>query len=176
VQAGNLYWRGRISTLDPIVLTGSDQLLLILKVLYEKQAFLMRRTTALSLPLQKSSSVQALSEWWSLCTSFMHNQIKIFNRFKSVCITTLVCLFWIFMGLNVDNIKCFKKNIELFRTFPLKRCLWKTQIKLQEWCYFQMVLHYLIISFTNHRVFDWIFWHYNINRTNIISPHSRCYS
>jgi hypothetical protein len=49
------YRRRRISTAHLLVLTGLDQLLLILKILstyFAKQATLMRRSTVLSLPPQ----------------------------------------------------------------------------------------------------------------------------
>ena len=52
--AGNAYWKERISTVDLLVLTSSDQLLFILKQYYSffftKQPILKRRSTVLSLP------------------------------------------------------------------------------------------------------------------------------
>jgi hypothetical protein len=50
---GKTYRRGRLSTVDLLVLTCLDQLLLLIKILYTfltEQATLMRRTTVLSLP------------------------------------------------------------------------------------------------------------------------------
>jgi hypothetical protein len=47
--------RGRLCTIDHLVLTSLDQLILILKILFSfftKQATLMRRSTSLSLPPQ----------------------------------------------------------------------------------------------------------------------------
>jgi hypothetical protein len=47
------YWRGRLSTIDLLILTSSDKFLFILKILltsFTKQATLMRRSTVLSLP------------------------------------------------------------------------------------------------------------------------------
>jgi hypothetical protein len=47
--------RGRLSTVDLLVLTSLDQLIFKLKILFAfvtKQATLMRRSTVLSLPLQ----------------------------------------------------------------------------------------------------------------------------
>ncbi len=52
VKAGKSHWRGRLSTVDLLVLTSSNQLLLILKLLFTfftKDATLMRRSTVLSL-------------------------------------------------------------------------------------------------------------------------------
>ncbi len=46
------YWRGRLSTLDLLVLTSLDQIVYILEILFSffiKQATLMRRSTVLSL-------------------------------------------------------------------------------------------------------------------------------
>jgi hypothetical protein len=51
-DTGKSYWRGRLSTVDLLVLSSLDQLLLKLKLLYAyltKQATLMRRLTVLSL-------------------------------------------------------------------------------------------------------------------------------
>jgi hypothetical protein len=51
----NSYWRGRISTVDLLVLSNLDQLhlkMLILFTCFTKQVILMRRSTVLSLPLQ----------------------------------------------------------------------------------------------------------------------------
>jgi hypothetical protein len=55
VAPRNPYRRGQLSTVDLLVLTSLDQLLLILKTLltfFTKQASLRRRSTLLSLPLQ----------------------------------------------------------------------------------------------------------------------------
>ncbi len=55
VLAGKPYWRGRISTVDLLVLTSLDQLLFILKLYFSfntKQPILMRRSIVLSHPLQ----------------------------------------------------------------------------------------------------------------------------
>ncbi len=54
-RPGKSYWGGRLSTDDLLVLTSLDQLVFILKILFSfftKQATCMRRSTALSLPLQ----------------------------------------------------------------------------------------------------------------------------
>jgi len=53
--SGNPYRRGRISTVDLLILAISDQLLLILKnILFfnTKQAIIMRRSTVLHLMLE----------------------------------------------------------------------------------------------------------------------------
>jgi hypothetical protein len=55
LAAGNPYWKGRLSTVDLLVLTSLDQLLLILPILFSfftNKATLMRRSTVLSLPLR----------------------------------------------------------------------------------------------------------------------------
>ncbi len=47
------YWRGRLSTVDLLLLTSLDKLLFTLKILFtlfKKQAILIRRSTVLSLP------------------------------------------------------------------------------------------------------------------------------
>ena len=54
-QPGKSNWRGRLSTVDLLVLTSLDQLLLTLKVLFTfftKQPTIMRRSTVLKLPPQ----------------------------------------------------------------------------------------------------------------------------
>ncbi len=54
-SARNPRWRGRLSTVDLLVLTSLDQLLLMMQTLFTfftKQATLMRNLTMLSLPLQ----------------------------------------------------------------------------------------------------------------------------
>jgi hypothetical protein len=54
-ESGNPYWRGRLNTVDLLVLTSLDQLLLKLKILFTlltKWAILTRRSTVLSIPLQ----------------------------------------------------------------------------------------------------------------------------
>ncbi len=54
-QPGKPNWRGRLSTLDLLVRTSLDQMLLTLKILFtfvRKQATLIRRSTVGSLPLQ----------------------------------------------------------------------------------------------------------------------------
>jgi hypothetical protein len=54
-QPGNPYWRGRLSTVDLLVLTSLNNMVLIMKILFTfvtKQAILERRSTVLSLPLQ----------------------------------------------------------------------------------------------------------------------------
>jgi hypothetical protein len=55
VRAGKSYWRGRLSTVDLLVLTSLDHLLFKSKMLFTfftKQANLMRRSTVSSLPPQ----------------------------------------------------------------------------------------------------------------------------
>ncbi len=55
LATGTPYKRGRLSTVDLLVLTCLYHRLFILKILFTfltKQAFLMRRHTVLSLPLQ----------------------------------------------------------------------------------------------------------------------------
>jgi len=52
---GNPHRKERLSTIDLFVLTGSDQLIFVMKILFTfvtKQAALLKRTTLLSLPLQ----------------------------------------------------------------------------------------------------------------------------
>ncbi len=52
-RKGNPYWRGRLSTVDLLLLTSLDQLSLIQQSLFTffaKQPTLMRRSTVLSLP------------------------------------------------------------------------------------------------------------------------------
>ncbi len=54
-KPGKSYWRGRLRTVDLLVLTSLDQLLFILKILFTfltKQAISMRRLTVLSRPPQ----------------------------------------------------------------------------------------------------------------------------
>jgi hypothetical protein len=54
-EPGKPYWRGKLNTVDLLVLTSLYQLLFILKILFSyvtKQAALMRRSTVLSLPFQ----------------------------------------------------------------------------------------------------------------------------
>ncbi len=56
VLSGNPYWRGRLNTVDLLVLTSLDQLIFIWKILFifsTKLATLVRRLTALSLPFQQ---------------------------------------------------------------------------------------------------------------------------
>jgi len=56
VVLGEPFLKVRLSTVDLLVLTSSDLLLLILKTFltfFAKQATLMRRSTVLSLPLQQ---------------------------------------------------------------------------------------------------------------------------
>ncbi len=53
IQALKSYWRGRLDTVDLLVLTSLKQVLFILKILFtlfKKQATLIRRSTVLSLP------------------------------------------------------------------------------------------------------------------------------
>jgi hypothetical protein len=55
VKPGKSYWRGRLSTVDLLVLTSLYWLIFFLKILFigvSKQATLIRRSTVLSLPLQ----------------------------------------------------------------------------------------------------------------------------
>ncbi len=55
VYARRSYWRGRLSTVDLLVLTSLDQLLFTLKILFTfltKQATIMRKSTVLSLSPQ----------------------------------------------------------------------------------------------------------------------------
>jgi hypothetical protein len=55
LQPGNPYWRGWLSTVDLLVPTNFDQLLMIFQTtftFYKKQDTLMRRSIVLSLPLQ----------------------------------------------------------------------------------------------------------------------------
>ncbi len=55
ISAGKPYWRGRLSTVDLLVLNSLYQLSLYWKYylpFFTKQATLMRRSTVLSLPLQ----------------------------------------------------------------------------------------------------------------------------
>jgi hypothetical protein len=56
IDSGNPNLKGRINMIDLLVPTSLDQLLFILKLYFSfftKQPLLMRRSTALSLPLQK---------------------------------------------------------------------------------------------------------------------------
>ncbi len=55
LQPGKSYWRGRLSTIDLLVLSGLDQLLFMLKILFTffpKLLTLMWRSTVLILPPQ----------------------------------------------------------------------------------------------------------------------------
>jgi hypothetical protein len=55
VTAGKPYRRGRLDTVDLLVLTSLDQVIFILKILFTcstKQPTLIRRSTGLSFPLQ----------------------------------------------------------------------------------------------------------------------------
>jgi hypothetical protein len=55
LKPGNTIWRGRLSTVDLLVLTSLDELLFILKILLTfvtKHATLMRRSTVLNLPVR----------------------------------------------------------------------------------------------------------------------------
>ena len=55
LESGKSYSRGRLSTVDLLVLTRLDELSFILRVLFTfsmKQTILMRRSTVLSLPTQ----------------------------------------------------------------------------------------------------------------------------
>jgi hypothetical protein len=66
LQPGKTNWKGRLSTVDLLVITSLDKLHLILKTLFtflQKRATLMRRSTVLSLLLQlvfPASTVQPL--------------------------------------------------------------------------------------------------------------------
>ncbi len=72
ISAGNPHWRGRIITLDLLVLTSLDQFLFQLKIwitFLTKQATLVSRSTALSLPLQLvfpdlSIHKHSVHTWW----------------------------------------------------------------------------------------------------------------
>jgi len=77
IGAGKSYWRGRLSTVDLLVLTSLDQLLFILKILlnsFTKQAILMRRSTVLSLTL--SISWMETDEWRAGCQTVVHKQTE----------------------------------------------------------------------------------------------------
>ncbi len=66
VHVGNSNWKGTLSAVDLHVLTSSDQLILLLKILFTlvlKQSTLMRRSTVLSLPLQFVFPGSASSTW-----------------------------------------------------------------------------------------------------------------
>ncbi len=55
VYAGKPDWRGKLSTVDLLMLTSLDQLLFIIQrllICFTKQGTLLRRSTVLSLPLQ----------------------------------------------------------------------------------------------------------------------------
>jgi hypothetical protein len=55
LKSGNSHRRGRLSTVDLLVISSLDQQLLKLQTIFSyftKQATLMRRSTVLSLPLQ----------------------------------------------------------------------------------------------------------------------------
>jgi len=62
--AGKPKWRGRLSTVDLLVITSLDQLLFKLKILptfFTKQSILIRRSTVLSLPPLLASLVLGFS-------------------------------------------------------------------------------------------------------------------
>jgi hypothetical protein len=64
LMPGNPYLRERLSTLDLLVVTSLDNLLLILKTFFyffTKQATLLRRSTVLRLPLQSVFPASALT-------------------------------------------------------------------------------------------------------------------
>ncbi len=82
----NPYWRGRLSTVDLLVLTSLDQLIFILKILFTfitKQLTLLRRSTVLCLPLQlvfPGRAIAVLSRVTSLfknvCFSRIHGEMQ----------------------------------------------------------------------------------------------------
>ncbi len=71
----NPYWKGRLSTIDLLVLTSFDQLLVLLKILFTyltKQLTLMRRSTVLlSLPLQLEFPALSYNETAQFLTRLM---------------------------------------------------------------------------------------------------------
>jgi hypothetical protein len=66
-RPGKLYWRGRLSTVDLLVLTSLDQLLLIMQTLlsFNKTSFLNEELHC-TVPLQLVFPVSTLTyhEWW----------------------------------------------------------------------------------------------------------------
>ena len=66
VKARNPFWRGRLSTVDLLILTSIEQLFLLLQRLFtflRKQATLLRRSTVLSLSLQQGFLALTLKRW-----------------------------------------------------------------------------------------------------------------
>jgi len=53
INSGNPYLNVRLSTVDFLVLTSSDQLILMLKIFFTIQTILTRRSTTLSFTLHK---------------------------------------------------------------------------------------------------------------------------
>jgi hypothetical protein len=74
--SGKTNWRGRLSTVNLLVLSGLDQLLFILIILltlFTKQATIIRRSTVLSLPL------------WLVLPGYAHNAIFTLAKVTRQC-------------------------------------------------------------------------------------------
>jgi hypothetical protein len=91
ISPANPNRRGRVSTVDLLVLTSSDQLLLILKMYFSfftKQPILIRRSTVLNLPDQ--IGVPAPSNLLTLgltaCTIKLFTTVIIFYSSKLECL------------------------------------------------------------------------------------------
>ncbi len=94
ILARDSYWRGRLSTIDLLVLTSLDQLLFLLKILFScftKWANLMKRSMVLSLPAQLVFPALALGNqlMWNPCEMIkcMHAfYLYVFTKISMKCI------------------------------------------------------------------------------------------
>jgi len=92
--AGNPYWRGRLGTIDLLVLTSLHQLIFIMKILFTlntKRAILIRRSTVLSLSLQLVFPVTGLQR----IPIFKVTLILFFN--ESSRLKTLTRILWLYL-------------------------------------------------------------------------------
>jgi hypothetical protein len=74
--AGKCYWRGRLSTVDLLVLTSLDQLSFISKILtnfFTKQATLIRKPVVLSLSRQLVFPAHSISSYHTMKERLLHS-------------------------------------------------------------------------------------------------------
>jgi hypothetical protein len=116
-ESGKAYWRGRVSTVDLLIITRLDQHLFMLKTLltpFAKQPNLMRRSMVLSLPLhlvfpgwdnQKSEcsaiDYQVLLVLGENDISSIISSSSSFLHFESMI--QIILIYWIALCLGTEN-------------------------------------------------------------------------
>ncbi len=133
MKPGNPYWRGRISTVDLLILICSDQLQWVLNLyssLFAKQAPWTRRSTVLSIPFQWGFPVQTIQSWADWHSRYIPPSIIVLLSF--VCLD-LFYLFTLSRSFSLTYTHTLSLSISSFPSLSLFPIQTHTKTFLRMW-------------------------------------------